>query len=158
MKNYSKIVSICKKQRKLIYTLTKIDNMFSFEDVVVEIYIKACEKNVNIENITHSFVEYTVKDLIKKSLRKKRNRNNIITNKEINIDNFRDTSHKDCICALFEDYKLIDYLSAEEYDIISLYYIYGYTHLEISKMKKINIQTVGNILKRCINKIKKEME
>lgn len=156
MERYKKITSLVMRTKRLTTMLESIDNMYTKEDVIIDVYIKCKEKDIPVDKINYALVKNHIKNMIRKSLSLKRNRNNLIT-KDVHIENMEDESvHfvENIINRTCE----MNCLTLNEFKIFELYYKHGYTHEEISREMKMNRNTISNILKRCIDKIKKEME
>ena len=115
--------------------------------------ILSCYKNIHKLRDNSLFKSWAIRILINKcnDIYKKRKRNIVSIDKD-NIE-IEDKSSNESSLSF---YILIRNLNKEEKTILTLYYYFKYTTKEISKILKINENTIKSKIIRAKNKLKKE--
>ena len=151
---FSELVNIIKKD--LYYTAkAKLKNEEDIEDAIQETLFK-CYRNINKLRYNAFFKTWIIRILINEC-------NNIYRRKNNNIVSYEEIELEKYICTPnynenLEFEFLIQDLTHEEKIVLTLYYCCKYTIKEISKIVKINQNTIKGKIARARNKIKKLYE
>lgn len=151
---FSELFKIIKKELYVI-ARTRLKNEDDIEDAIQETLFK-CYQNINKLRDNAVFKTWAIRILINEC-------NNIYRRKSKNMISYEEKEMENYICAndvnenLEFDF-LIQDLTHEEKIILTLYYCCKYTIKEISKIVKINQNTIKGKIARARNKIKKLYE
>lgn len=144
---------------KDLYKIAKVRliNEEDINDAIQETIIAAYQSISKLINIS-KFKAWLIQILINccNSIYKKRKRENNISYELIDADNYLCEN-----CEFGSDldfYNIISSLNLDERTIIILYYVDGYSTIEISKILNMNNNTVRSKLLRAKNKIKDNLK
>lgn len=154
-KAFDELIHIVKKDMYLI-AKSKLKEEEDIADAIQET-ILSCYKNLRKLRDKSLFKPWLIKILINEcnKIYKNKKKNNI-SYEENEVDNYFVSEDK-----YFENMKfdtLIKGLKEEEKIILTLYYYLGYSTKEISKIQKINQNTVRSKIARAKDKLKKQYE
>ena len=151
---FSKLIKSIEKELYLT-AKTRLKNEDDMEDAIQETVFK-CYKNIKMLRDNSLFKAWAIKILINEC-------NNIYRRKNKNIISYEEKEMENYISADNDDEKmefelLIQDLSYEEKIILTLYYYSRYTIREISKIAKVNQNTIKGKMARARKKIKRLYE
>jgi len=151
---FCELVKIIKKD--LYFTAkARLNNDDDIEDAIQETLFK-CYQNINKLRDNSVFKTWAIRILINEC-------NNIYRRKNKNVISYEEKEMEKYICVNNDNENLefqflIQNLTREEKIILTLYYCCKYTIKEISKIVRINQNTIKGKMARARNKIKKLYE
>lgn len=146
------IKNIIEKYADMVYriALTRCGTIENAEDIFQEVFLKFSEKNPKFENDEHEkawFIRVTI-NLSKNMKNQNWNKKIVSLDENMVFENKEETDVFSIVCELPENYKTVIYLS----------YYEGYKVKEISKLMKINENTIKTWLSRAREMLKNKLE